>query len=65
MAQEVAAARVRMLIDAYQLLVEHQPLAKVAPAILHVHVAQGIDRISPSGHDTALAAFFTALRSNG
>jgi sugar phosphate isomerase/epimerase len=68
MAQEVAHPRVRLLIDAYHLLVEREPLAilaKVAPAIAHVHVAQGIDRIFPSGHDSALAEFFTALRSTG
>lgn len=68
MAQEVAHPHVRLLIDAYHLLVENEPLAilaQVSPAIAHVHVAQGIDRIFPSGHDSALAAFFTALRSTG
>ena len=68
MAQEVAHPHVRLLIDAYHLLVENEPLAilaQVAPAIAHVHVAQGIDRIFPSGHDNALTAFFTALRSTG
>lgn len=68
MAQEVAHPHVRLLIDAYHLLVENEPLAilaQVAPAIAHVHVAQGIDRIFPSGHDAALTAFFAALRSTG
>ena len=48
MAQEVAHPRVRLLIDAYHLLVENEPLAilaQVAPVIAHVHVAQGADRI--------------------
>ena len=68
MAQEVAHPNVRLLLDAYHLLVENEPLAilgQVAPAIAHVHVAQGIDRIFPSGHDAALSAFFAALRSTG
>jgi len=68
MAQEVAHPNVRLLLDAHHLLVENEPLAilgQVAPAIAHVHVAQGVDRIFPSGHDAALSAFFAALRSTG
>ena len=68
MAQEVAHPHVRLLIDAYHLLVENESLtilAEVAPAIAHVHVAQGIDRIFPTGTDAPLAAFFSALRTNG
>ena len=68
LAQEVDHPRVRLLLDAYHLLVEHEPLAvlaQVAPAIAHVHVAQGTDRVFPSGHDPALSAFFAALRSTG
>lgn len=68
MAQEVAHPHIRLLIDAYHLLVENEPLAilaQVAPAIAHVHVAQGIDRIFPSGRDAALTAFFAALLSTG
>ena len=68
LAQEVAHPHVRLLLDAYHLLVENESLAilaHVAPAIAHVHVAQGLDRIFPSGHDAALAAFFTALRATG
>ncbi len=68
MAQEVAYPRVRLLIDAYHLLVEHEPLAilaQVAPALAHVHVAQGIDRRFPAGSDTALSTFFAALHATG
>jgi len=68
LAHEVAHPRVRLLLDAYHLLVEHEPLAilaQVAPAIAHVHVAQGIDRLFPAGTDAPLAAFFAALRATG
>ena len=68
LAQEVDHPRVRLLIDAYHLLVESEPLAilaQVAPAIAHVHIAQGLDRIFPFGHDAALTSFFAALRSTG
>ncbi len=68
LAQEIDHPRIRLLIDAHHLLVENEPLAilaKVAPAITHVHVAQGTDRIFPNSHDAALVAFFTALRSTG
>jgi sugar phosphate isomerase/epimerase len=68
MAQAVAHPNVRLLLDAFHLLIEHEPvsiLAQVAPAIAHVHVAQGTDRRFPAGSDTALTAFFTALRSTG
>lgn len=68
LAQEVAHPHVRLLIDAYHLLVENESLtilAQVAPAIAHVHVAQGTDRLFPTGRDTALADFFSALRATG
>jgi sugar phosphate isomerase/epimerase len=68
LAQEVAHPHVRLLIDAYHLLVEHEPLAilaQVAPAIAHVHVAQGTDRLFPNGPDAPLADFFSALRATG
>ncbi|MEN9634023.1 MAG: hypothetical protein RL077_2427 [Verrucomicrobiota bacterium] len=68
MAQEVAHPRVRLLLDAYHLLVENEPLAiiaQVAPAIAHVHVAQGTDRLFPAGTEAPLAAFFSALRATG
>ena len=68
MAQEVAHPRVRLLIDAYHLLLENEPLAilaQVASAVSHVHVAQGIDRRFPAGSDAALSAFFAALHATG
>lgn len=68
MAQEVAHPRVRLLIDAYHLLLENELLsllAQVAPGIAHVHVAQGTNRVFPAGSDAALTAFFSALRATG
>ena len=68
MAQEVAHPHIRLLLDAYHLLVENESLtilAEVAPAIAHVHVAQGTDRLFPNGRYTALADFFSALRATG
>jgi sugar phosphate isomerase/epimerase len=68
LAQEVAHPRVRLLIDAYHLLVEREPLsilAEVAPAIAHVHVAQGADRVFPGTPDVPLAALFAQLRAVG
>lgn len=67
LAQE-AHPSVRLLIDAYHLLVEGESLhilAEVAPAIAHVHVAQGADRIFPRGNDAPLAAFVAQLRAAG
>jgi D-psicose/D-tagatose/L-ribulose 3-epimerase len=68
LAQEVAHPRIRLLVDAYHLLVENEDpsiLAHVASAIAHVHIAQGSDRLFPSGHDAALASFLIHLRASG
>jgi len=68
LAQEVAHPRVRLLVDAYHLLREKETpaiLATVAPAIAHVHVAQGTDRIFPADTDADLADFFAHLRATG
>ena len=68
LAKEVAHPRVCLLLDTYHLLVEGEPLAilaEVAPAIAHVHVAQGADRAFPVGDDAPLAAFFAQLRATG
>ncbi len=64
MAQEVAHPRVRVLADAYHLRQENENpaiLARVGPALAHVHVAQGVERIFPTGGDVALAGFFRQL----
>lgn len=66
--QEVAHPRVRLLIDAYHLLIEREPLSilvEIAPAIAHVHVAQGTNRVFPTSHDGPLATFFAQLRATG
>lgn len=68
LAQEVAHPRVRLLIDAYHLLVEGEPLAilaEVGSAIAHVHVAQGADRVFPGGDDAPLAAFVAQFHAAG
>jgi D-psicose/D-tagatose/L-ribulose 3-epimerase len=68
LAREIAHSHVRLLLDAYHLLVENESLAilaQVAPDIAHVHVAQGTDRFFPAGTNAPLAAFFSALRATG
>ena len=68
MAREVAHPRIRLLIDAYHLRQENEApsiLAEVAPAIAHVHLAQGAGRLFPSGPDATLAGFFAQLRATG
>ena len=71
LAQEVAHPRIRLLLDAYHLLVENESLANLsqaASAVAHVHVAQGAARVfpaGPAGPDAALAAFFGRLRAIG
>ena len=68
LAQEVAHPRIRLLIDAYHLHVEREPLsilAEIAPAIAHVHVAQGVDRLFPTGQGAPLAALIAQLRATG
>jgi sugar phosphate isomerase/epimerase len=68
LAQEVAHPRVGLLIDSYHVRMENEDpaiLADVAPAIVHVHVAEGTDRVFPSGGDPALADFFGHLRAGG
>jgi sugar phosphate isomerase/epimerase len=68
LAEEVAHPRVRLLIDAYHLRVEPEDpaiLDHVAPAIAHVHVAEGAGRGFPSAPDLVLADFFSRLRATG
>jgi sugar phosphate isomerase/epimerase len=68
MAREVGHPRIRLLLDAYHLLVENDDLtilATVASAVAHVHVAQSSERVFPSGCDTALATFLAHLRATG
>jgi len=67
LAREVAHPAVRVLADAYHLLLE-----KENPAILgqvrdlaHVHVAEDAARLFPSGYDPVIAEFFRQLRAAG
>jgi sugar phosphate isomerase/epimerase len=68
MVREVGHPRVRLLADAYHLLQENESpsiLAKVAGDLVHVHVAQGAERVFPAGDDAALRDFFAQLRATG
>ena len=68
MVREVAHPRVRLLVDAYHLRSENQDpsvLAGVASDIVHVHVAQGAERVFPTGDDAGLRDFFAHLVAAG
>jgi D-psicose/D-tagatose/L-ribulose 3-epimerase len=68
MAQEVGHSHIRLLVDAYHLRQEHEEpaiLAEIAPLLAHVHIAQGADRLFPTGGDATLANFFVRLRDTG
>ena len=68
MMREVGHPRVRLLVDAYHLQQENESssiVAEVARDVAHVHVAEGADRVFPSGDDAALRDFFAHLRASG
>ena len=68
MVRETAHPHVRLLVDAYHLRQENENphiLAEAAPAIAHVHIAQGANRVFPLGRDAMLADFFARLRATG
>jgi len=68
MAREVEHPRVRLLIDAYHMLVENESpaiLTEVASAIAHVHIAQKTERLFPANADAALTDFFRHLLATG